>query len=376
MSKKRNSFVSAQFILVILLFLIGTGILWLGVPMLAEGSFGKPSTQLSSVRIWTLSAKLLFKKGVIINSVSISNINIPFTIANGATVTSIAVELEEKGLIQEALVFRDYVIYKGFDTELQAGDYDLPPSLPLVQIVEALQANYSPVVSFYIYPGWRAEEIAASLPSSGIEVSPEQYITVVQNPSGITLPEGFQGANSLEGLMFPGEYQIDRKISATDLAQLFVNRFSESVSMENRSELQSHGLSLYQSIVLASIIQKETFDDSERPQIASVFYNRLAAGMKLETDPTVQYALGYDESWGGWWKTPLLVSDLSFQSPMNTYLISGLPEQPISNPDLPSLDAVAGPASTPYYYFRAKCDGSGSHVFSQTYEEHLANACN
>jgi UPF0755 protein len=168
---------------------------------------------------------------------------------------------------------------------------------------------------------------------------------------------------------------INRKISAQDLVMTFVQRFDEAVTPELQVQLQENGLSFRQAIVMASIIQRETFDDNERATMASVFYNRLATGMKLETDPTVQYALGFNEAWGGWWKSPLAVSDLSVQSPYNTYIIAGLPEMPISNPDLPSILAVAMPEGTSYYYFRAKCDGSGSHVFSQTFEEHLANAC-
>jgi len=97
--------------------------------------------------------------------------------------------------------------------------------------------------------------------------------------------------------------------------------------------------------------------------------------MKLETDPTVQYALGYSNEWGNWWKTPLKTKDLSVNSPYNTYNVYGLPPTPISNPDLASILAVAYPAESPYFYFRAKCDDSGYHDFSITFEEHLQKEC-
>ena len=109
--------------------------------------------------------------------------------------------------------------------------------------------------------------------------------------------------------------------------------------------------------------------------IASVFANRLKAGMRLDADPTVQYALGFDPVKGTWWKSPLNLEDLQVVSPYNTYQIQGLPPGPIANPGLSALRAVAFPAETPYYYFRAACDGSGRHTFAETFEQHQGNSC-
>jgi UPF0755 protein len=97
--------------------------------------------------------------------------------------------------------------------------------------------------------------------------------------------------------------------------------------------------------------------------------------MKLEADPTVQYALGYDFLERTWWKSPLELGDLDVGSPFNTYEFFGLPPAPISNPGLDSLQAVAHPAETTYYFFRARCDGAGYHSFAENFEEHLLNAC-
>jgi UPF0755 protein len=106
-----------------------------------------------------------------------------------------------------------------------------------------------------------------------------------------------------------------------------------------------------------------------------VFYNRLRENMRLESDPTAQYALGYILSQNSWWKNPLNLNDLKVNSPYNTYIATGLPPGPICVPSLAALNAVAFPAQTPYYYFRARCDGSGRHNFSATYDEHIQNAC-
>lgn len=128
-------------------------------------------------------------------------------------------------------------------------------------------------------------------------------------------------------------------------------------------------------MILASMVQREAMVTEEQPTIASVFLNRLASGMKMESDPTVQYALGYDMLKQTWWKNPLSTNDLQTDSRYNTYRYEGLPPGPISNPGIDALRAVAFPAQTGYYYFRALCDGSGRHAFAVTFEEHLNNAC-
>jgi UPF0755 protein len=134
-------------------------------------------------------------------------------------------------------------------------------------------------------------------------------------------------------------------------------------------------LNINQAVILASIVERESIQNEEMAWIASVFINRLNIGMTLGSDPTVQYALGYDSLNQTWWKNPLNLDDLKFDSAYNTYLYAGLPPAPISNPSLSALNAVAFPESSPYYYFQARCDGSGYHSFAVTFEEHLANGC-
>jgi UPF0755 protein len=111
------------------------------------------------------------------------------------------------------------------------------------------------------------------------------------------------------------------------------------------------------------------------PLIASVFLNRVDSGMLLEADPTVQYALGFFPPQATWWRSPLSSGDLQVDSPFNTYLYGGLPPSPICNPSLDALLAVANAPATSYYFFRAACDGSGRHLFAETYNQHLSNAC-
>ncbi len=115
--------------------------------------------------------------------------------------------------------------------------------------------------------------------------------------------------------------------------------------------------------------------DDEKPEIASVFYNRLQIGMRLESDPTVQYAVGYNTEQKTWWTNPLNADQLQIDSPYNTYVYQDLPPTPICMPSQLAIQAVISPKITPYYFFRASCDGSGRHLFSETYEQHLNNAC-
>ncbi|NMB90632.1 MAG: endolytic transglycosylase MltG, partial [Chloroflexi bacterium] len=151
--------------------------------------------------------------------------------------------------------------------------------------------------------------------------------------------------------------------------------FDRQVIPGLQEQFRLNGLDLSQAVTLASIVERESVVDDEKPLIASVFLNRLNNGMKLDSDPTVQYAIGYREDQLSWWTNPLTAADLNVNSPYNTYLNPGLPPGPISNPGLEALRAVAYPAQTPYFYFRALCDNSGRHVFSATYAEHLQNAC-
>lgn len=374
MSRKSTRSVGIFFLL-LLLGLIGITILWIGIPLLAGYYFDSPGYSLNSLARWNYSLQVLAGRNDLVNPLSAVSGEVEFEIQPNESVNSVAARLEATGLIADGKDFRAYLIYEGLDSSIKAGKFILSPSMTGIEIAKAIQSTYTATVPFYIYPGWRAEEIAAALPLSGIEVNPEDFLRLVHNPALLTTPSLVSNFPSADGFLFPGSYEIDRKISAEELLLILVQRYEDSVTSEVVAAIESQGLTLYEGITLASIIQRETFADEERARIASVFYNRLADGMKLETDPTVQYSLGYSAIWGGWWKTPLMVSDLGVDSPYNTYKITGLPPTPISNPALPSILAAAYPENTDFYYFRAKCDGSGLHDFSRTFEEHLSKTC-
>lgn len=360
----------------VVVILLGWGLA--EIPRRAEQAFGQPSASLSPVQHLRLSTFLLLQGDQLLKPVNTSGEPQPFEVALGESTYQVTERLGSKGLVRDAEALRNYLVYKGLDTTLQAGVYSLSPRMSPIEIAHALQDATPSEVTFNILPGWRMEEVAAALPTSGLSFSPKLFLDVASRPPAllsidrpVPVPEGA----TLEGFIYPDSYRLPRDISVNAFIQTVLDNFQIKVTHELQEGFKNQGLSLFQAVTLASIVQREAVLPEEMPTIASVFLNRLEAGMKLDSDPTVQYALGYKWGWDNWWKTPLTLDDLKVNSDYNTYRYAGLPPGPISNPGLAALRAVAFPAQTPYFYFRAACDGSGKHNFAVTFEEHQQNAC-
>jgi UPF0755 protein len=341
----------------------------------AEKKFGAPSTQLSYRQRLYLSSLILLQSKDLTQPVNPSGSEVNLTINAGESVPSITGKLWEEGLISNPGVFRSYLQYTGLDTSLKAGDYKLSPAKSPIEIAKVIQSSISADITLTILPGWRTEEIANALPTSGFNITAEEFFTAVHTHPGGYRFSACMKEDSLEGYLFPSSYTLPRESTLNDLLQQILMNFETQVNPELQNGFAAQGLDLCQAVTLASIVQRESMMEDEMPIIASVFYNRLNSGAVLASDPTVQYALGYNQSQATWWTNPLSLQDLKIDSPYNTYLYAGLPPGPISNPGLAALKAVAFPAQTPYYYFRAACDGSGRHVFSKTFDEHVANQC-
>ena len=229
--------------------------------------------------------------------------------------------------------------------------------------------------------GWRLEQMADYLADNPVaNIDANQFLAIVQRQAPFDLaPYQFLAdlspTTSLEGFLFPDTYRLPPDADAPYLVNLMLQTFDRRVTPAIRQGYVAQGLSLREAVTLAAIVEREAVVATERPIIAGVFYNRLAQGIKLEADPTVQYPLGYQSATDSWWKSPLFLVDLEMDSPYNTYRYAGLPPGPIANPSLSSLEAVAFPAETPFIFFVADCQAavSGSHAFSVTYEEHLSN---
>lgn len=360
-----------SFLIFILVIVIG--FLLLGIPGMAARSYGEPAAGLSPLQIIQYSANILWDDGLLTRPIDTGGPEQTFTIQQNEPVSSIANNLQEAGLISDASILRDYLIYTGLDSTIQAGDYQLSPAMSIVDIAHKLQDATPADVTFVILPGWRMEEIAASLPTSGLDITADEFIKAASIP-----PSGFDfltGVSSSEGFLYPDSYILPRVTTVDQLVNTLLRNFSLHLSSDLSEGFARQGLSVYQAVALASIVQREAVHADEAPKIASVYLNRLKIGMKLDADPTVQYALGYNPVQQTWWTNPMVADDFQYGSPYNTYLNDGLPPTPIDNPGLNSLQAVASPADTPYYYFSARCDASGYHNFAQTLDQHLQNLC-
>jgi peptidoglycan lytic transglycosylase G len=363
-------------VLILCLGVFAVGGLFIGLPLAAEDTFGSSSPAMDPIERAYLSLKLLLQTDTLKAPFDVHGTSQPFQVQLGESTYDITNRLETEGFIANAEAMRDYLVYAGLDTSIQAGEYSLNPRMTCLEIAHALQDATPAEVIFRILAGWRMEEIAAILPTSGLNISSDSFLDSVRNPDSSLVPElKIPSAASLEGYLFPDSYRFPRQITIDGFIHTMLDNFQLKVDSEMRTSYQNRGLTLYQAVILASIVQREAIVETEMPLIASVFLNRLSAGMKLDSDPTVQYALGYDDTKSTWWKTPLTLDDLAFSSPYNTYLQAGFPPGPISNPGLSALKAIAFPSQTEYFYFRAACDGSGQHNFSQTFEEHQQNAC-
>ncbi len=330
--------------------------------------------QISSLQRSLLGAYLTLRQDDIHTAAGDDSTRVVFTIDPGETAATIAPRLQRAGLITDAQLFLWLVRYRGVDVQLEAGDYELRPNMTLDEIVETLQHGRLKDVVVTIPEGKRAEETAALLENKGL-LDAEEFTALVQAGDfayDFLFDRPDDGPSSLEGFLFPETYRIPIDYDARQVIDIMLAIFGERFDPQMRQLAAEKGMTIHEVVTLASIVEREAVVPEERPLIASVYLNRLDQGMYLQSDPTVQYALGYQDDTGQWWKIPMsLDEDTQFDSPYNTYLYPGLPPGPICNPGLQSLEAVLQPADTDYLFFFSRFDGS--HAFAVTYEEHLRN---
>lgn len=375
-----SAFATTVLILLCLILIVAV---WITIDLQnrAERSFGPASPKLAFFERLSLITRLLLEEADLTGPLKPTGAVQAFTIEAGESPYSITDRLEKNHLIANAAALRDYLVYSGLDTTLQAGEFQLSPKMSPIQIAWALQDATPSEITFRILPGWRMEEIAEALPTSGLEFSQRSLLDIANQPAKFLTPETIPllselpPSASLEGFLYPDSYRLPRIISVTAFIKTLLDDFQLKVDSQMQDGFRRQGLNLYQAVTLASIVQREAVLEEEMPMIASVFLNRLNNGMNLDTDPTIQYALGYDLLDRTWWKNPLSLDDLQVNSSYNTYQHPGLPPGPISNPGLSALKAVAFPAQTNYFFFRMACDNSGRHNFAVTFEQHKQNAC-
>ena len=279
---------------------------------------------------------------------------------------SVAKTLLDAGLIASTNEFTDRLSELGAENSLQPGTYTLVGGQSVDDIIAVLQ---TPVVpdSFTIPEGStlaRTAKIVAE--ASAGRITAKQFRSAASDASQYADEYSFLegvGSASLEGFLFPKTYPINDDSTAESLIRAMLSQFGEETKGLDLSYVEGWGLTFYDMVKLASIVEKES-DVEHRATVASVFYNRLSYGMRLESDATVAYAVGHDP-------TP---EDIATENDYNTYFLDGLPPTPINSPSLDCMKAVCQPDETGYFYFYFEDDGSGNmkYTFSETYEEHQA----
>ena len=298
---------------------------------------------------------------------------VTITVERGESAREIGEKLEQAGVIESARLFRVLTDLMGLGDELGVGIYEFQPGETAFIAVRRISGGITASRGVTIREGLRLEEIADVLESQSI-VSAEAFLLALEDEHAASFLEKLPPDAGLEGFLFPATYRFSLTVSAREVVQRLLGAFDQRYREEIEPRLRPDGLSLHEIVVLASIIEREAQVAEERPVIASVFVNRLARGIPLQADPTVQYALGNDPAsvqQYGYWKRELSNADLESTSPYNTYAHSGLPPGPIANPGLASILAALEPADTNYLYFVARL--GGCHSFAETLEEHNRN---
>jgi len=296
------------------------------------------------------------------------------------TVETISARLQDRGLITNGRVFRYYVDHNG-GLELTPGDYELRPRDHIGNLLRVLRTPPSLTYTNVTFPeGFTLEKMAERLSAKLPRMDPQGFATAVTDGS-LHSPLQPDGVTSLEGLLFPDTYRVSADETPSHIAQRMIDLMDLVVRQEDvATKAQALGLTPYQVLTIASMIEREAKVDEDRPKIARVILNRLALGMPLQIDATLLY--GHPAG------TP--ISDvINIDSPYNTYLHTGLPPTPIANPGRASIQAAVNPAPDPsqgdpicvglpnptdcHYLYYVVADEDGRHAFAATLDQHNAN---
>lgn len=263
---------------------------------------------------------------------------VTFMVDKGSSVTKISNNLKNAGLIKNALVFKYYVQFTGVQNKIQAGEFDLSRNLTLTQIIEKLKKGPTEIL-VTIPEGLRREEVAAKF-------------TSMLNKDDVFRREFLNLSAGKEGYLFPESYLFPKEATATQIVNRMTTTFDKKVTDVT-----------YKQLIVASLLERETFADAEKPIVAGIIYKRLENDWPLQIDATLQYIKGD-------WK-PVYSIDKELNSPFNTYKNLGLPPSPICNPSLSSILASISPETSDYWYYIH--DNDGKIHFAKDLDEHNAN---
>lgn len=333
----------------------------------------KPMIKAKSTRLFMLIIVVMMASGLVGYQILIMQMKpvnpkdksyIDISIAENSTATQVAQLLNSQQLIRNSDVFLAYCRHKGLDSRLKAGHYQFSRSQSLPEIAAAIAAGQVVTISFTIPEGFTVEKIGRVLEEQGICTWEEWKDAIQRTYDYPFLQEANPGEGKpyLEGFLFPDTYVIAEDTSAVEIVQAMLKNFEKTWG-EYEPEAVEQEITVYDTVIMASMIEREAMVDSERAIISGVIWNRMERGMLLQIDATVLYSLGKDE------KDIVYYEDLEIDSPYNTYKYAGLPQAPIACPGQSSIQAALHPQQHDYLYYVSR--GDGSHHFSKTYSEHI-----
>ena len=279
-------------------------------------------------------------------------------VPRGANLRVTAESLASAHIVRNATAFRYYAMFRGRDRSIKAGTYVISPRLSWGEVLDVLQGGKSVAQRITIPEGWSLEQIVPQL--ARVLSAPVDSVQAAVRDTALLHALDVPTA-TLEGYLFPDTYVFPDGTTPRAAVKLMVGRFQEVWQPEWDQLLQARAMSRNDVMALAAIVEKEARLPEERPVIAAVYVNRIRTGMRLQADPTVQYAIGHHVS-------RVLYKDLEIDSPYNTYRNKGLPPGPIASPGKPSIIAALKPANVPYLYFVAHPDGH--HEFTKDFAAH------
>ena len=268
-------------------------------------------------------------------------------------------KLLDKVNIKKDIFLKIYFKISGISREIKAGYYKMDREYTISEFFNILREGRSEMISVTIPEGFTVEQIKKLLISKGM-VTESEFQTVLDD---IKFPYPTPN-NNFEGYFFPETYYFSLGSNTKVIIETILGEFLKKFPIEDYGSTEEQKQNFYKKLILASIIEREAVIDIEKPIIASVFYNRIKKGMRLESDATVNYIFGYE-------KKRIYYKDLKIESPYNTYQNYGLPPAPIGNPGDLAIKASLNPEDTEYYFFVATYDGTNSHHFTKTYREHV-----
>ena len=284
-------------------------------------------------------------------------------IEKGQTGSEIADMLFERGLIRSTQGFKLWLYLSGTNDKLQTGHYQIPNKVTVRELISLLQEGHVESIRVTIPEGYTVGDIAIVLEKNQI-MKAKDFLAEAKTFVPYPYMKGTKPATyPVEGFLFPSTYEIPVGATPREVIQMMADEMNRYLTPAVKKQIQAQHMSIHDFVTLASIVERESLFDADRPTIAGVFKKRLAHGIPLQSDATISYVLGYA-------KENVTIGDTQLQSPYNTYVSKGLPPGPIANPGKKSLDAVLHSENTDYLYFVA--DKEGHNHFSKTYEEHLA----